>query len=65
MSVIRVKIGSKCPNKPESVAEVVEATTIDLSWATACPGKETAIPRTAIKTSIDFRIETMSAQLPI
>ena len=42
MPVFRLKSGSRRSNKPESFAEVVEATTIDSSCTTVCPDKKIA-----------------------
>src|SRR5262249_2594163 len=64
MPAFSVKSGSKCSNRPESFAEVPEATTIDFSCANACPGKKTALLKTAMNASIGFRCESISAPNP-
>src|SRR5262249_4779702 len=65
MPVFSVKSGSKWSNKPESFAEVVEATTIDLPCASTGPAKKTALQKTAMNTNIGLRCESISAPNPI
>jgi hypothetical protein len=55
MPVVWVKSGSRCPNKPESFVEVVEATTIDFSCVRTGPDKKTALKNNAAKASFAFR----------
>src|SRR6185503_10410946 len=47
MPVFLVKIGSRYSNRPESCVEVVDATTIDLSWADTGAPDRTAAAATA------------------
>jgi len=35
MPVLALSSGRMCPNRPESCVDVVDATTMDLSWASA------------------------------
>src|SRR5262245_9228686 len=65
MPVFSVKSGSKWSNKPESFAEVVEATTIDLPCASTGPAKKTALQKAAMNTNIGLRCESISAPNPI
>src|SRR5262249_33508024 len=65
MPVFSVKSGSKWSNKPESFAEVVEATTIDLPCASTGPAKKTALQKTAMNTNIGLRCESISPPNPI
>ena len=52
MPVLALNIGRMWPNRPESCVEVVEATTIDLSCATAWP----ANTRLAVAAMIKRRV---------
>jgi len=58
MPVFCVKRGSKRSNSPLSFVDVVEATTIDRSYASACPAMKAQ--KTAMKANLGFRSASKS-----
>jgi hypothetical protein len=61
MPVLALNIGRMWLNRPESCVEVVEATTIDLSCATAWP----ANARLAVAAMIKRRVSMFMCFLPL
>ena len=57
MPVFMLKSGNKWSNRPVSFVEVVEATTIDFSWAVAQPADEITTARVAMDPSATFQIK--------
>src|SRR5262249_38053105 len=60
MPVFSVKIGRRCPNKPESFIEVVETTTIVFSCVRPGPAKKMALQKAARNASVSFRANMTS-----